>query len=148
MQDLARRILAAEAARATASGTEFSEAAVDVAVQVVEKFQAPLSKLTGPAGFSSLLSRSLVLAKAEVPTLRTVQVRRDGSLAGFDEIKPDPNAGEHAAGALEQGRVALVAHFMGLLATFIGESLTQRLACDAWPVASIEKTDLKQEETP
>lgn len=148
MQDLARRVLAAEAARATTSGTEFSEPAVDVAVQVCEKFQAPLSKLTGPAGFSSLLSRALVLTKADVPALSVVQVRRDGSLAGFNEIKPDPNAGEQAAEALEQGRVALVAHLLGLLATFIGKSLTQRLACDAWPVASIETTDLKQEETP
>jgi len=90
----------------------------------------------------------VVLAKAEVPSLRTVQIRPDGSLAGFDEIKPDPNAREHDAGALEQGRVALVAHLLGLLATFVGESLTQRLVCDAWPDASIDKTDLKQEEKP
>jgi len=107
-----------------------------------------LSKFTGSAGFWSLLSRAVVLAKAEVPSLRTVQIRPDGSLAGFDEIKPDPNAREHDAGALEQGRVALVAHLLGLLATFVGESLTQRLVCDAWPDASIDKTDLKQEEKP
>jgi len=143
MQDLTRRILAVEAARATAIDTQ-----VDVAVRVCEKLQVPLSKFTGSAGFWSLLSRAVVLAKAEVPALRTVQVRPDGSLAGFEEIKQDSNAREHDAGVLEQGRVALVVHLLGLLATFIGESLTQRLVCDAWPDASIEKTDLKQEEKP
>jgi len=141
MQDLTRRILAVEAARATAIGTQ-----VDVAVRVCEKLQVPLSKFTGSAGFWSLLSRALVLAKAEVPALKGVQVRPDGTLEGFDEIKPDPNAGEHDADALEQGSVALVAHLLGLLATFIGESLTQRLVRVAWPDASIDKTDLKAEE--
>ena len=140
MQDLARRILAVEAACAKAADTQ-----VDEAVRVCEKLQVPLSRFTGPAGFLSLLSRALVLAKAEVPALRVVQVRPDGSVAGFDEIKPDPNAGEHDAGALEQGRVALVAHLLGLLATFIGESLARRLACDAWPEVSLGSTDLKQD---
>jgi hypothetical protein len=143
IENLARRILAVEAARATAIDTQ-----VDVAVRVCEMLQVPLSKFTGSAGFWSLLSRAVVLAKAEVPALSTVQVRPDGSLAGFEEIKQDPNAGEHDAGAFEQGRVALVAHLLGLLATFVGESLTQRLVCDAWPDASIDKTDLKQEEKP
>ena len=96
----------------------------------------------------SLLSRALVLAKAEVPALKVVQVSPDGSLAGFEEIKPDPDAGEHDAEALAKGRVVLVAHLLGLLATFVGESLTRRLACDAWPDASLDSTDLKQEEKP
>ena len=137
-QDLTRRILAVEAARAKAADTQ-----VDEAVRVCEKLQVPLSRFTGPAGFLSLLSRALQLAKADVPALSVMQVRPDGTLAGFDEIKPDQDAG-----ALEQGRAALVAHLLGLLATFVGESLTRRLACDAWPDASLDSTDLKQEEKP
>ncbi len=138
MQDLARRILAIEAARAKAADTP-----VDEAVQVCEKLQVPLARLAGPAGYSSLLSRALALAKAEVPSLSVVQVRPDGALVGFDTI-------EHAkvAGALEKGRVVLVAHLLGLLATFIGESLTRRLAWDAWPAAAIASADLKREEKP
>ena len=143
MRDLAQRILAVEAARVKAVDTQ-----ADVAVQVCEKLQLPLSRLAGPAGFLSLLSRALVLAKAEVPALRTVKARPDGTLAGFDEIKQDPNAGEHDAGALEHGRVVLVANLLGLLATFVGESLTRQLARNAWPDGSIEKTDLKEEEKP
>jgi len=72
-----------------------------------------------------------------------VQVRPDGALAGFDEIKHD-----HDAGALEQGRVVLVANLLGLLAIFIGESLTRRIACDAWPDEFNEKTALKDEVQP
>ncbi len=138
IHDLARRLLAIESARAQAADTQ-----VDEAVRACAKLQVPLSKFTGPAGFLSLLSRALVLAKAEVPVLKVVQVGSDGSLAGFDQIKHDPSVG-----ALEKGRVLLVAHLLELLATFIGESLTQRLACEAWPDASIDSTDLKLEQKP
>ena len=127
--------------RVEAARAEGTDTPVDGAVQVCQKLQVPLSRLAGSAGFSSLLSRALALAKAEVPLLRVVQVQPDGSLAGFDQIKQDPNAG-----ALEKGRVLLVAHLLELLATFIGESLTQRLTCEAWPDASIDSTDLKLEQ--
>jgi len=137
IQDLTRRILAVEAA-----GAKAADPPVDEAVEVCAKLQVPLSRFTGPAGFLSLLSRALVLAKAEVPSLRAVQVRPDGSLAGFDQISHD------LAAALDRGRVVLVAHLLGLLATFIGESLTLRLVRDTWPEASINKTDLKEEEKP
>jgi len=138
IQDLARRILAFEAARDKPVGTP-----VDDAVRACGKLQVPLSKFTGPAGFLSLLSRALVLAKAEVPSLTVVQVRADGSLAGFDELKNDQDVGELE---LEKGRVVLVGHLLGLLATFIGESLTQRLTREAWPDASIDITDSKEKE--
>jgi len=138
LEDLTRRILAVESARVKAADTQ-----VDEALQVCATLQVPLSKFTGPVGFLSLLSRALVLAKAEVPALQVVQVRPDGILVGFDEIKQDQDAGE-----LEKGRLVLVAHLMGLLATFIGESLTLRLVRDAWPDASINETDLKAEEKP
>jgi hypothetical protein len=138
IEDLTRRILAIEAARAKAADIQ-----VDEAVQVCKKLQVPLSRFTGPAGFSSLLSRALALAKAEAPCLRVVQVQPDGSLAGFDEIKDVQDAD-----ALQRGRAVLVAQFLGLLATFIGESLTWRLARDAWPDASVDNTDLRREEKP
>jgi len=136
IRDLARRILVLEAARDEPTG-----APVDEVVRACGKLQVPLSKFTGPAGFLSLLSRALVLAKSEVPSLSVVQVRPDGSLAGFDEIKHDQDVGESE---LEKGRVVLVGHLLGLLATFIGESLTRRLACEAWPDASIDNTDSKE----
>ncbi len=138
IQDLPRRILAVEAADAKAADTP-----VDEAVRACAKLQAPLTTLVGPVGFLSLLSRALVLATAEVPSLSMVQVRPDGSLVGFDEIKHDQDAE-----ALEKGRVVLVAHLLGLLATFISESLTRRLVREAWPDAFIDNTDLRGEQTP
>ncbi len=134
IRNLARRILAIEAAVGTP---------VDIAVRACGKLQVPLSKFTGPAGFFSLLSRALVLAKAEVPCLTVVQVRPDGSLAGFDQIKHDQDVRELE---LENGHVVLVGHLLGLLATFIGESLMRRLVRDAWPDASIDITDFKESE--
>ena len=139
IQDLARQILAVEAARAHAVDTP-----VDELVRACGKLQVPLSRFTGPAGFSSLLSRALVLAKADVPTLSVVQVRPDGSWVGFDELKHDQDVCELE---LEKGREVLLGHLLGLLASFIGESLTRRLTCEAWPDASIDITDSKKQET-
>lgn len=136
IRDLARQILVLEAARDKPSSDS-----VDEVVRACGKLQVPLSKFTGPAGFLSLLSRALVLAKTEVPCLSVVHVRQDGSLAGFEELKKDQVVGELD---LEKGRVVLVGHLLGLLATFIGESLTRRLACEAWPDASIDNTDSKE----
>jgi len=72
-----------------------------------------------------------------------MQVRPDGSLTGFDDIKHDQDVGESE---LEKSREVLLGHLLGLLATFIGESLTRRLACEAWPDASIDITDSKEKE--
>jgi len=138
IQDLARRILAFEAACDRPTGTP-----VDEAVRACAKLQAPLARFTGPAGFLSLLSRALVLARAEVPSLTVVQVRPDGSLAGFDKIEHEKDFGESE---LEKGREVLLGHLLGLLATFIGEALTRRLACEAWPDASFDVTDSKEKE--
>jgi len=136
IQDLARRILVVEASYIHSVGTP-----VDEAVRACGKLQVPLSRFTGPAGYLSLLSRALVLAKSEVPSLSVVQVRPDGSLAGFDEIKNGQDVGELE---LEKGRVVLLGHLLGLLATLIGQSLTRRLTCEAWPDASLDITDSKE----
>lgn len=102
MKDLARQMLAIEAARAIAAA-----ARVDEAVRVCEKLQAPLVRLAGSAGFWSLLSRALALAKVEVASLHVVSVRPDGSLTGFNRIEHDQDAG-----AMDKGRVVLVAHLL------------------------------------
>ena len=128
IRDLASRILAVEGVRASAA-----DAQVDVAVRVCCKLQTPLSRLAGPAGFASLSSRALALARSEVPALNVVQIQPDGSLAGFEEVQRD-----HDADVLEWGRLILVTQLLGLLATLIGESLTWRLVCQAWSDAAIE----------
>jgi len=89
-----------------------------VVCRVCDKIRRPLSTLAGAAGFRSLLSRSLVLAKQESPALGGWEVGPDGSLQGCD--------GDTA----ESGGV-LIAHLIGLMITFIGETLTHRLLPDA-----------------
>lgn len=87
--------------------------------RVCDKLRRPLTTLAGGAGFRSLLARALTLAKQEAPALGAWEVKSDGSLAGMN--------GEAAlSGAV------LIAHLIGLMMTFIGESLTMRLVHDVW----------------
>ena len=121
MRDLARRLLAASP---TASGSQ-----VDEAVVLIGKLGITLTKFAGPEGFTSLLRRALALASAEVPSLQNVKIGADGRLEGFEEIVADKGAG----GVGDEAAVAITAHLLGLLVTFIGEPLTLRLERAAWP---------------
>ena len=133
IQDLARRLLAFEAAR-----HDSSDVAVDVAVRVIEELRLRLIRLAGVDGFRSLLSRALALAKADVPSLKMVNVSAEGSLEGFDGIEQTEEAG-----ATGQAGMVLVAHLLELLVTFIGAPLTLRLVRDKWPNVSAGGVDLR-----
>jgi hypothetical protein len=89
----------------------------------------------GVAGFRSLLSRALTLAKAEAPSLSAVQVAADGSLKGLDEL-----ASQTGKEQAKDGGAILIAQLIGLLLTFIGEGLTLRLVQDVWPEAAFDAT--------
>ena len=130
IQDLARRLIAIEAARDPSVGP------VDAAVRACATLQVPLARLVGVAGFRSLLSRALAMAKADVPSLDAVQVRPDGSLEGWEGIKRTQDA--------ESG-IVIVAQLLGLLVTFIGGPLTLRLTRYAWPDAPGDETDRRSE---
>jgi hypothetical protein len=138
IQNLTRRLIAIESAR-----TDPSDAHARGAVRVLEKLRAPLSRLAGAAGFRSLLSRALTLAKAEDASLNGVQVRPDGTLEGptGDCHGPDAAAGE-------DGGARVVAYLLVLLVTFIGEPLTLRLVRDAWPDAPANEMDRRTEGEP
>ena len=138
IQDLARRLLAFEAAHDNSS-----DARLDVAVKVIEELRLRLIRLAGVDGFRSLLSRALTLAKAEVTSLNMVHVRADGSLEGFDGIE-----GSQEAGPAGHAGIVLVAQLLELLVTFVGEPLTLRLVRDKWPDASMDGADLRTEEKP
>ena len=124
IQDLARRLLAGEPAR-----VESSHGEADQAVRACERLRSPVTKLIGAAGFASLLSRALALARRQAPSLEGLRVGADGSLAGFNEVQQDSGAAE----AARHGGVVLLAELLGLLVTFIGQPLTLRLVREAWP---------------
>ena len=90
----------------------------------------------GKVGFRELLSRALALANAEVPWLRAVHVKADGSFEGLDELGAQVDPDEFS-----EGRVVLLAQLLGLLVTFIGEELTLRLVREVWPKLSPNNLD-------
>jgi len=123
---LAQRLLAFEAA---------SEHAADAheAVRVITKLRVSLTRFAGPEGSASLLRRALTLAGTEVPALRTVKLNPDGSLDGFEAIAIDAVAGRPDVA------IAITAHLLVLLITFIGYPLTLRLVREAWPDARVDE---------
>jgi hypothetical protein len=125
---LAQRLLAYEAVAG-----ENSEPAESAAFRVCAKLRRPLITLAGVAGFRSLLSRALTLARAEAPSLRSVQVAADGSLKGLDELEPQIVKEQ----ARDEGGI-LIAQLLGLLVTFLGEGLTLHLVQDVWPEAAFD----------
>jgi hypothetical protein len=124
---LAQRLLTYEAVAGENSGPTES-----AAFRVCAKLRQPLITLAGVAGFRSLLSRALSLARAEAPSLSAVQVATDGSLQGLDELGPQIDK-EQA----REGGTILIAQLIGLLLTFIGEGLTLRLVQDVWPETAL-----------
>ncbi|MGA2697608.1 MAG: hypothetical protein ABSE92_16205, partial [Terriglobales bacterium] len=106
---MAQRLLTYEAVAG-----EKSEPRESAAFRVFAKLRRPLITLAGVAGFRSLLSRALTLAKAEAPSLSAVQVAADGSVKGLDELASQTDK-EQA----RDGGAILVAHLIGLLLTFV-----------------------------
>jgi hypothetical protein len=131
MRDFAERLIAYETRGNKASGTK-----IPAALHVSEKLRPHLATYMGNAGFRSLLSRSLALANAEVPWLRAVHVKADGSLEGLEALEA-----QVAPEEIFEGGVVLLAHLLGLLVAFIGEDLTLRLAREIWPKPTLDDLD-------
>lgn len=134
MRDLARRLLAAEAASQIATSAHAHEG-----VRVCEKLQISLTRFAGSDGFKSLLRRALALARADVPALQTVNLKPDGSLEGCEVLAVDATKGGIEA------TVAIIAHLLGLLVTFIGKPFTLKLVREAWPDTSLNEQHSKIE---
>lgn len=123
MRNLAERLIAHEARENKFFGKKST-----ANFPVCEKLRPPLAALVGSTGFSALLSRALALASPEVPWLRGVYVKADGSLEGLAELEAqvDPEK-------IAEGRVALLAQLLGLLNALIGENLTMQLMREVGP---------------
>src|SRR5687768_10991443 len=128
MRDVAQRLIQEERSRNDAKASPSQPA-----FRVCEKLRRSLATLVGLAGFRLLLSRALMLAKAEVAWLDKLRVAADGSL----ELPATAEAQLSEREAAEGGR-ALVAQLLDLLVTFIGEGLTLRLVQDCWPKVALK----------
>jgi hypothetical protein len=116
-RDLALRLLAYEdVAGKTSKPTEFA------ALRVCDRLRQPVIALAGVAGFRSLLTRALTLARAEAPSLSAVQVAADGSLRGLEELNPEIDTEQ-----VREAGIILITQLLGLLVRVIGEAVTLKL---------------------
>lgn len=97
---------------------------------VAERLRYSLTRFAGVSGVASLLKRAVVLASADVPAFRGVTVSSDGRLGGLEQLAT------HTKAEREQAAIAIAAHVLGLLATFVGEPLTKRLVLQHSPEKS------------
>ena len=118
MRALARLLIAREAREKGSSRAPFA---------VLERLRSPLGTLMGTGGFRALVVRALALAREEVPWLRTVRAKANGTLESFEEIHPQVPPRE-----CFEGRVEVLAHLLTLLVSFIGQGMTSRLVGEIW----------------
>src|SRR5450759_419446 len=131
MRDLSQCLIAYET-----RGNKSSETKSPAACLVGEKLRPHLAALLGNVGFRALLSRALALANTDVPWLRAVHVKADGSFEGLGELATQVDPDE-----IFEGCVVLLAQLLGLLVAFIGENLTLRLVREVWPKLSLNNLD-------
>jgi hypothetical protein len=129
MRDFAERLIVYETRE-----NKSSETKTQAAFLVGEKLRPQLAALMGNVGFHALISRALALSNAEIPWLRAVHVKADGSFESLDELgaQVDPDK-------IFEGRVVLLAQLLGLLVAFIGGSLTLRLVHEIWPKITLNE---------
>jgi len=131
MRRVAKHLMAFEA-----PGRGHSEAKTAAAFPVTDRLRLHLSDLMGRGGFRALLSRAVVLTIAEVPWLRAVEVKADGTLEGLEAIHAQLDPAEFL-----EGRVILLAQLLGLLVAFIGPNLTLRSVTEIWPEVPLDGLD-------
>ena len=130
MRDLAHRLLTYEAGAGKSSMPMESPT-----LRVYEKLRESLGEFVGVAGFQSLASRALTLARPDAPSLSAVWVTADGFLQGLGETETQIDMDEDRVG--EAGAI-LIARLLGLLRIFLGEALTLSLLRNAWPGEALD----------
>ena len=113
------------------------------AFAVAERLRPHLANLMGTGGFRALLSRALVLAGAEVPWLRDVQVSAAGSLEGLERVHSRLEYSD-----VFEGSEILLAQLLGLLVAFIGLTLTLQQIKEVWPEFSMTVSVIAGDEVP
>lgn len=112
---LAERLIAYEVTVDRTSQTDFFDTC-----HVCERLRLALAKLFGLDGYCMLMARALILAKREAPQLIDVKVDDDGSIEGL-------------TGEATEATGMLISHFLELMKTFLGETVTVWLLEDIWP---------------
>jgi hypothetical protein len=135
MRSLAKQLIAFDASKIEPSASEDPGT-----FQIINQLRPHLATLMGDGGFRALLSRALVLAKAEAPSLTGISVREDGTLGTLEAAHSESDATEFL-----EGRVALVAQLLGLLEAFIGPMLASNIVGEVWPKFPLGNLDFGKE---
>ena len=130
MRDLAHRLLTYEA-----GADNTSESMEYPTLRVYEKLRQSLGEVVGTAGFQSLASRALTLARPETPSLNAARIAADGFLESLGEIVNQFDMDNDQAG---EGGIILIARLLGMLRIFLGEALTLSLLRNAWPGEALD----------
>jgi hypothetical protein len=131
MRAFAARVIAHET-----RGTKSFETGVPAAFRAIETLRVPLAAVMGTEGVRAIGSRALALAAADVPWLRALHVKADGSFEGLDAVEAQIGPEDTA-----EGGIAVLAQLLGLLAAFIGENLTLGLVREVWPNLSLDSLE-------
>ena len=123
MRELARRLVAANPITSAQN--------VHEATLVNPNLRNSLIQLCGAEGFAALLRRALVLARGQVPALRSVKVSAEGRLDGIEQLATQSVAAREAAA------IVVTAHILELLVVFIGKGFARRLVREACPDTSL-----------
>lgn len=95
-----------------------------------QKLCIRLAKLVTAAGSQALVARAIHLAAADAPFLRGL---RAGVVPGACVEGVQDSTRDVSPELAQAGLVAVMAHLLGLLVTFIGPDVTARIVGDVWP---------------
>jgi two-component system chemotaxis response regulator CheY len=97
-----------------------------VIFRVCDKMRGPLRNVAGETGFRSIIARALMLSKSEVSWLWPVNISNNGFFEGLGLAEEKLTPLE-----VSRGETVVVGQILGLLFTFLGESMTHVLLHDA-----------------
>ena len=113
-----------------AGGDTSAEGLANACIRTINRIYRHLDLIIGEPGLAALLARALYLAKQQYPFLGSVEI---GSLA-----ESDPLPGLHAAVAVRsasdarEGVVVIIACFVDLFTSIVGQEFGERLIEGAW----------------
>jgi len=81
-----------------------------VTLRVYERLRQTLGEFVGVAGFQSLASRALALARPDAPSLSAARRAADGSLQGLGESEPQIYDVKDQAGEFPDGAILIAAY--------------------------------------
>lgn len=102
-----------------------------------------LEILIGPAGYEALCQRALYLARTGSPFLQNVKVAISADAVSLEGLPASIRGLDLAV--VRDGLVSVLAQFIWLLVTFVGEKLALSLIHEAWPEITPEVGDTGSE---